>query len=315
LSEKKQEGLRAGLGELKAGLKKCEDFVSAASNIIQPYSCDDSAEKGKSQESKKDHSQKESQKNKVQKTENAAKESAKRPLDAPKNKELEKNCTTSLLDEIDSPRPEKTDQTEKKSATLVPTETKENKPIEKKKVDCQNATPSGARKRSIEAAFWDKSALDDSWGYESESDRFICFWCGQNNKSEKVLLLHLDDMKCNTVFEKTKPEPTRSQPEVQPEVQPEAKNANSSLEDLEDKSSQSGHKCMICQVPPFDNAAALVEHVRVKHTVRCKYCGDKSESFPSRGYLMKHQQEVHPQVWKKIQEKKMRKKMEQSAAT
>ena len=126
-------------------------------------------------------------------------------------------------------------------------------------------------------------------------------------ESEKVLLLHLDDMKCNTVLEKAKTEPTR--------VETDANVVNSSLEDLEDTSSQSGHKCMICQVPPFDDAAALVEHVRLKHTVRCKYCGDKSESFQSRGYLMKHQQEIHPQIWKKIQEKKMRKKMGQGATT
>ena len=67
-------------------------------------------------------------------------------------------------------------------------------------------------------------------------------------------------------------------------------------------------KCMNCQVTPFETDEELKTHMDIKHTIKCKFCGEKSENFKSRGYLNVHQREAHPIIWQKIQEKKQLKK-------
>mgnify|MGYP000375512220 CR=1 FL=1 len=116
--------------------------------------------------------------------------------------------------------------------------------------------------------------------------------------AEKVLLLHIESEKCN---EKAEQESDEQQ--------------SISFEDCEIKDiPTTGHKCMNCQVTPFETKEELDKHVLLKHTIRCKYCGEKSESFKSRGYLNAHQKDIHPEIWKKIQERKMKKKADASAA-
>lgn len=120
-----------------------------------------------------------------------------------------------------------------------------------------------------------------------------------------MLLLHIETMKCN----ETPPACTTMTDDDELQI-------NSSIEDCEIKDAPTtGHKCMNCQVTPFQTADELAEHVKVKHTIRCKYCGEKSDSYKSRGYLNAHQKEDHPEVWKKIQERKLKKKAISTAAT